>query len=92
MGYRARSAIGSQWSIPLRLIDGRPMPPLPPTATSCVGGPNGQSYGYREWFGEVGEKFWPNLGAFFGLLVKVFLNPKKNLGVRLFHNVCCLVC
>ena len=70
MGYRARSAIGSQWSIPLRLIDGRPMPPLPPTATSCVGGPNGQSYGYRdcigiasgltrEWFGEVGEK-WKN--------------------------------
>ncbi len=51
MGYRARSAIGSQWSIPLRLIDGRPMPPLPPTATSCVGGLNGQSYGYREWFG-----------------------------------------
>ena len=36
---RSRSAIGSQWSIPLRSIDGRPMPPLSPPRQSRVGDP-----------------------------------------------------
>ena len=38
---RSRSATGSQESIPLRLIDGRPVPPLSPCETSSFcGGPD----------------------------------------------------
>ena len=55
MGYRARSAIGSQWSIPLRLIDGRPMPPLPPPQQVASGAPTDKATGIGNGSGETAK-------------------------------------